>query len=191
MSIYWTYILFSVAQSVYGTADPDSDAFKSADLTKNEVGAFYNLVGFAAAFAMVPLARRFGAGIVHAACLLCGGLAMIFIPQIQEKAWLFVPAIGMGLCWGSIMGNPYIILAKSIPPERVGVYMGVFNMMIVIPMLINAATLPLIYDSVLGGDPRNVLRFGGVLLIFAALSVLWVKEGWRTANVTAPMGAPH
>jgi maltose/moltooligosaccharide transporter len=83
--------------------------------------------------------------------------------------------IGVGLGWASIMGNPYVMLARSIPPERTGVYMGIFNMMIVIPMLIQSVTLPWMYRSFLGGDPGNVLRLAGVLLILAALATLRVK----------------
>ncbi len=74
-----------------------------------------------------------------------------------------------------MMGNPYVILAGSIPPERTGVYMGIFNMMIVIPMLLIAITMPLYYGPLLGGDPRNVLTLCGCLLFAAAASVWWVR----------------
>ena len=84
--------------------------------------------------------------------------------------------IGMGLAWGSIMGNPYVMLADSIPPARAGIYMGIFNMFIVIPMMIQIFTLPLYYRSLLGGDPQNVIRLAGVLLVLAGLSVLMVKS---------------
>ena len=73
------------------------------------------------------------------------------------------------------MGNPYVMLARSIPAERTGVYMGIFNMFIVIPMLIQGLTLPLIYRPLLGGDPRNVLVLAGCLLLLAALATLRVK----------------
>jgi maltose/moltooligosaccharide transporter len=88
---------------------------------------------------------------------------------------LFIPMIGVGLAWASIMGNPYIMLAKSIPPERAGVYMGIFNMFIVIPMLIQAATLPFLYKTFLQSSPNNVIRLAGGLLICAAIAVLFVK----------------
>ena len=100
---------------------------------------------------------------------------MLAMPFISEKAWLFLPAVGVGLGWASIMGNPYIILANSIPPERTGVYMGIFNMMIVTPMLLNAFTMPLYYDSLLASDPRRVLMLAGVLMAIAAVCVLWVR----------------
>ncbi|MES2951776.1 MAG: MFS transporter, partial [Pseudomonadota bacterium] len=86
----------------------------------------------------------------------------------------FVPMVGIGLAWASIMGNPYILLAGCIPPERAGVYMGIFNMFIVIPMLIQMLTLPLYYDALLGGNPDNVIRLAGVLLLCAAVAVLMV-----------------
>jgi maltose/moltooligosaccharide transporter len=81
----------------------------------------------------------------------------------------------VGLAWASIMGNPYVLLAGSIPPERAGVYMGIFNMFIVIPMLIQMVTLPLVYQSLLGGQPDNVIRLAGTLLACAAVAVLFVR----------------
>jgi maltose/moltooligosaccharide transporter len=94
---------------------------------------------------------------------------MLAIPQIHAQAWLFLPAIGVGLGWASIMGNPYVMLARSVPPERTGVYMGIFNMFIVIPMLIVSATLPFMYRSWLQGDPRHVLMLSGVLMLCATV----------------------
>jgi maltose/moltooligosaccharide transporter len=98
------------------------------------------------------------------------------MPQLGQHLALIIPAIGLGLGWASIMGNPYVILAGSIPPERTGVYMGIFNMMIVIPMLINGLTFGWIYRHVLGDDPRNALMFGGGLLLCAAVTMIWVKD---------------
>ena len=100
---------------------------------------------------------------------------MIAIPGITDRTLLFVPMIGVGLAWASIMGNPYVMLAGSIPPERVGVYMGIFNMFIVIPMMIEIFTLPLYYRAWLGGNPENVIRLAGSLLLCAAVAVMFVN----------------
>ena len=100
---------------------------------------------------------------------------MFMIPSIQQQSLLFLPMIGVGLAWASIMGNPYILLAKSIPAERAGVYMGIFNMFIVIPMIIQMLTLPLIYRGLLGNDPRHVIQLAGVFLVIAAALTLRVK----------------
>ena len=97
--------------------------------------------------------------------------------------------VGMGLAWASVMGNPYVLLAGSIPPERAGVYMGIFNMFIVIPMIIQMLTLPLLYDSLLGGKPENVVRLAGVLLGCAAVAVLFVRTPKADAAPAADRAA--
>lgn len=176
MAAYWSYIIYSIGRSVYKTADPATDGFRSAVLANGEMAAFYNFIAFIAAFSLVPFTRRWGPAAVHAVCLTLAGAGMLALPHVQEKSLLFLPAIGVGLGWASIMGNPYVILAGSIPPERTGVYMGIFNMMIVIPMLLLAATLPLYYKALLGADPRNVLTLAGVLMVCAALAVLRARD---------------
>ena len=163
MGIYWTYVTYSIARSVYNTSEPVSDGFRSAVLTNGTMAAFYNAVAFVAALVMMPLIRKMGARKVHAVALVAGGLGMMAIPQMTETSMLFPAAIGVGICWGSIMGTPYVMLASCIPPRRTGVYMGIFNMMIVIPMLLNAATFPFYYEPWLGGDARNALVLAGVI----------------------------
>jgi maltose/moltooligosaccharide transporter len=175
MFCYWQYIMLSVASTIYGTTDPATDGFRDAGLLNGQIGAFYNFIAFIAAFALVPFTRRFGPKVMHSVCLALAGLGMLWIPHIHSSALLFVPMIGIGLAWASIMGNPYVMLAGSIPPERTGVYMGIFNMFIVIPMIIQIFTLPLYYRSLLGGHPGNVIILAGVLMLCAALAVLRVK----------------
>jgi maltose/moltooligosaccharide transporter len=172
---YWQYVMLSIAKTVYGSTDAASEGFRDAGLTNGQIGAFYNFVAFIAAFAMVPLVRRYGAKATHAVCLTLAGLGMLAIPEIHSKALLFIPMIGIGLAWASIMGNPYVLLAGSIPPKRTGVYMGIFNMFIVIPMIIQIFTLPLYYKSLLGANPENVVRLAGALLICAAIATLFVR----------------
>jgi maltose/moltooligosaccharide transporter len=181
MMCYWIYIVPSLAKTMFGTADAASAGFREASLLNGQIGGFYNAVAFVAAFALVPFTRRFGAHISHAVCLVAAGIGMWALPGIQDKAWLFVPMLGVGLAWASIMGNPYVLLAGCIPPERAGVYMGIFNMFIVIPMLLQMLTLPLYYQAWLGGQPDNVIRLAGVLLMAAAVAVLRVP-GAKTSS---------
>ena len=100
---------------------------------------------------------------------------MLAIPQIADPAWLFLPMLGIGLGWASMMGNPYVMLADCIPAERTGIYMGIFNMFIVVPMLIQSVTMPLIYRPLLGGDPRNVLLLAGLFMLCGAAATLRVR----------------
>lgn len=175
MFCYWQYIAFAVSRSLFGTADPASAQFREAALINGQIGGFYNFIAFVGAFALVPFVRRWGAKPVHALCLLASGAAMLSLPAIGERAWLFLPMLGIGIGWASMMGNPYVMLADAIPPERTGIYMGIFNMFIVVPMLIQTVTLPFFYHSLLGGDARNVLLLAGVLMVAGAAATMLVK----------------
>jgi maltose/moltooligosaccharide transporter len=183
MFAYWNYVIYSISLSIYQESNPVSEGFRRAVLTNGEMGGFYNGIAFVAGFLLVPFVRKYGAASMHSICLIAAGAGMLTIPHITEKVWLFVPAIGVGLGWASMMGNPYIILAESIPPERTGVYMGIFNMMIVTPMLINSVTMPLYFNSLLGGDARHVLSLAGVLMVVAAVCVLWTRRNGKSEAV--------
>ncbi|MBI5766719.1 MAG: MFS transporter [Verrucomicrobia bacterium] len=172
---YWQYIVLSLSKTLFGTTDAASAQFREASLINGQIGGFYNAVACVAAFALVPFTRRLGAKPVHAVCLTLAGLGLLWLPAIQSRALLFVPMLGMGLAWASIMGNPYVMLAGCIPAHRTGVYMGIFNMFIVIPMMIQIFTLPLYYRTWLGGDPANVIRLAGALLLCAAAATLFIR----------------
>jgi len=174
MFCYWQYIVLSISTTMFDTTEQSSPGFRDSVLINGQIGGFYNFVAFVAAFAMVPFTNRFGPKVSHSVSLTLAGIGMICIPLIHEQVWLFIPMIGIGIAWASMMGNPYIMLAGSIPKERTGVYMGIFNMFIVIPMMIQIFTLPLYYQTWLSGNPENVIRLAGTLLLLAAIAVLFV-----------------
>jgi maltose/moltooligosaccharide transporter len=179
MFAYWQYITFAVGRSIYGTTDPASALFREATLTTQQAGALYNFVAFVGALALIPVVKRFGARPTHAVCLAASGAAMLMIPGAATPGALFVLMLGIGIGWAGMMGNTYVMLADCIPPERNGIYMGIFNLFIVIPMLIQTLTMPMIYRPLLGGDPRHVLMLGGVLMLAGALATLLVDAGHR------------
>ena len=182
MFCYWEYIPLSLARTLFGAADPHSADFTRAVLINGQIGGFYNFLAFLTALAMLPLARRYGARALHVCSLLAGGIGLLALPQVHSHALLFVPMVGLGIAWASMMGNPYALLADSVPPQRAGVYMGLFNVFIVVPMLLQIITLPLYYNALLRGNPENVIRLAGVLLLAAALLTLRVDRGRRAAT---------
>jgi maltose/moltooligosaccharide transporter len=195
MGWYWQYVSYAIARSLFGTSEAGSEGYRDALLINSQVGAFFNVVSFIAALFMVRYTQRFGAGKVHAFCLVMSGLGMMlmpnltaelvaawwpasmasFMPHLASEYWLLLPAVGVGLGWASIMGNPYVMLARSVPPERTGVYMGIFNMFIVIPLLVGGLIVSQLYNSVFAGDPRHVLMTAGVFMLLAAVATLRVK----------------
>ena len=186
MFAYWQYITFAVGRSLYDTSDPSSAAFREATLTTQQAGALYNFIAFLGALALIPIVRRLGARLVHAICLTASGGAMLMIPGVETTAALFVLMLGIGIGWAGMMGNTYVMLSDVIPAERNGIYMGIFNMFIVIPMLIQTLTMPLFYEPLLGGDPRNVLVLGGVLMIVGAIATMFVDAGRPVPKVMQP-----
>ena len=188
MFCYWQYITLSLSTTFFETTDEKSPGFREAGLITGQIGGFYNFIAFVSAFALVPFTTRLGPKVMHCICLILAGLGMISIPSIHDRVWLFIPMIGVGIAWASMMGNPYVMLAGSIPAERTGVYMGIFNMFIVIPMMIQIFTLTLSYDSLMSGNTENVIRLAGVLLLFAAVSVLFVK--WKRPSDESPIIIP-
>jgi maltose/moltooligosaccharide transporter len=187
--IYWQFVSVSIAKSIYGTTPDNEKLFSQAVAWTGLVNGWYNIVTFMSAFVLVAMAKRYGAKWVHAACLSLAAVGLLIFPHIGNKYLLFVPIIGFGIAWASIMGVPYILAVASIPKERYGVYMGVINMMIVVPMLIETLSFGAIYSNILGSDPTNALMFSGALLAVAALAMLWITQPRGEEEVEPPVEA--
>lgn len=172
----WQYYGITVARHVFGAADDKSELFKQGTEWGGVCFAIYNLVCFLVAFAIPPLAARIGRKGVHIICLICGGLGLLSTFSATNPYHLWIGMVGVGIAWASILSMPYVILAGAIRPERMGVYMGVFNLFIVIPQVVQSFLAPQIYKSVLGGNPLNAVMLGGISMLVAAATVLIVQD---------------
>jgi maltose/moltooligosaccharide transporter len=183
--IYWQFVSISIGKSIYNTTPKDKAVFSKAVAWTGLVNGWYNIITFLSAFVLVGVAKKYGAKWVHSACLTLAAVGLILFPHVHNKWLLFVPIIGFGIAWASIMGVPYILAVAAIPKERYGVYMGVINTMIVIPMLLETVSFGAIYSNLLDGNPTNAMMFAGVLLAIAAVAMLWIKTP-RAAEEEAP-----
>ncbi len=172
----WQYYGIAVARHVFGATDDKSDLFRQGTEWGGVCFAVYNFVCFLVAFAIPPLAAKIGRKGVHVFCLICGGLGLISTYFAVNPYFLWLGMAGVGIAWASILSMPYVILAGSIKPERMGVYMGVFNLFIVIPQVTQNLLTPQIYKSVLGGDALNAVLLGGFSMLVAAVSVFIVRD---------------
>ncbi|MCL4166868.1 UNVERIFIED_CONTAM: hypothetical protein GTU68_019236, partial [Idotea baltica] len=134
MFCYWQYLTSTLSLSLFGTLDQNTDGFKQAQVLTGQLNGTYNIICFMLAFALVPLAYKIGAKGVHFLCLCLGGIGLMLIPSIQITT-IYLYTFGLGIAWASMLAMPYQLLAGSIPKEKTGVYMGIFNMFIVIPMI--------------------------------------------------------
>ena len=174
---YWQNSSKSIALSVWN-ATPKSNpaAYEEAVSWTGLVNGWYNIVTFLTAFALVGFARKYGAKYVHFICLVLAAAGFLAFPHIADKNLLFVAITGFGIGWASMMGIPYLMVVADIPKERYGVYMGIINMMIVIPMIIQSLSFGYILKNFLNNDPRMAISFAGVLLIIASLCTLLITQ---------------
>jgi maltose/moltooligosaccharide transporter len=174
---YWQNSSKSVALSVWN-ASPQSDSklYEEAVSWTGLVNGWYNVVTFLVAFLLVGFAKKMGARNVHFICLLLAALGFLAFPNISDKNLLFVAITGFGIGWASMMGIPYLMIVKDIPASRYGVYMGIINMMIVVPMIIQTLTFGFILEHFLDNDPRKAITFAGILLLLAAFATLLIKS---------------
>jgi maltose/moltooligosaccharide transporter len=175
MMCYWQNNSKSIALSVWDTTPADKIGYGEAVRWNGLVGAFGFVVTFSIAFYLAKLAQKHGAKMVHFGCLLLGAASLLFFPVIQNQYLFFVVIIGYGIAWASMMGIPYLMVVANIPKERYGVYMGIINMMIVIPMIFQNVSFGFILKHFLNNDPRLAITFAGVLLLIGAICTLFIK----------------
>lgn len=179
---YWQNSSKSIALSVWNTTpEKDMSLYGEAVSWTGLVNGWYNVVTFLCAFSLVYFAKKYSPKWVHFGCLLLAAIGFLVFPHIHNKYLLFPAITGFGIGWASMMGIPYLMVVNNIPKERYGVYMGIINMMIVIPMFIQTVTFGYIMKHFLNNDPRSAISFAGVLLILGAIFTLFIKS--TKANV--------
>ncbi len=190
MFVYWQFVATSIGESAFNT-NPDQDRFQEAVGWVGAMNGTYNFVTIFAALGLIAVAARFGAKWIHAAALAGAAVGLIWLSQIGSQYLALVPMILLGIAWASMMGIPYILVASMVPKERTGVYMGIVNMMIVVPMLVETLTFGWIFENLLGSDGTNAIMFAGALLGCGALAMTWVNPPRENEeSPIMPLGAP-
>jgi maltose/moltooligosaccharide transporter len=186
---YWQNSSKSIALSVWKTT-PEQNAtlYEEAVSWTGLVNGWYNIVTFLCAFGLVWFAKKYSPKLVHFGCLILAGIGLLAFPFIENKYFLFPAITGFGIGWASMMGIPYLMVVSKIPKERYGVYMGIINMMIVIPMFIQTITFGFILKYFLNNNPGNAILFAGVFLLIAALLTLLIKTDKSTEEIIMPAG---
>mgnify|MGYP000685745245 CR=1 FL=1 len=173
---YWQNSSKSIALSVWNATPKDNpELYEKAVSWTGLVNGWYNIVTFLSALALAVFAKKYGAKSVHMTCLLLAAAGFFAFPNIENKNLLFFAISGFGIGWASMMGIPYLLVVSDIPKERYGVYMGIINMMIVIPMILQNISFGYILKHFLDNDPRNAITFAGALLAIAAVATAFIK----------------
>lgn len=172
----WIYTTAAVTSVHYGSSDPTSSAYNDGADWVGLLFAFYN--GFAAIAAiLIPwVVRKTSLQISHSINLICGAVGLGAFLWIKDPALLWIPMIGVGIAWASILSLPYALLADSLPSHKMGVYMGMFNFFIVLPQLLAASILGTMLNLFFNGEAIYALATGAASWVIAALYVLTVKN---------------
>jgi maltose/moltooligosaccharide transporter len=171
----WIYTTSAVAAVHFGSSDTGSPAFNDGANWVGVLFAAYNGFAVLAAIAIPPLARRLGLQTAHLINLWIGAAGLISFLFIRDPDWLLLSMLGVGVAWASILSLPYALLADSLPAEKMGIYMGIFNFFIVIPQLVAATILGFLLEKFFGGEPIYALALGGASMIVAGLCTLRVR----------------
>ncbi len=201
--IYWQFATPLIKKTIYGVSEADEQkASQILEMAKNGMkmstydvtwanqishsveiavgqtglmNGTYNIVTMISALILVPFAAKFSLKKVHIACLFGTAIALFALPFIKNEILILVPMILFGIGWAAIMGLPYSMISPDIPSEKRGVYMGIINMMIVIPMLIQTISFGPIFKNLLGNNPVNAILMAGVLFVLASISVSFMN----------------
>ena len=174
--IMWINTTTIVAQRFFGTTDPASAAFQDGGNWVGVLFGVYNGVAAIAALTVLPfLANRFGKVRTHMFGLTCGALGYASFFFIADYHWLILSEIGIGIAWASILAMPYSILASSLPQAKLGIYMGLFNVFVVVPQLLVATVMGSIMKAWFPGEPIWTMAFAAATLLLAAAAMMRVK----------------
>ena len=189
----WMFYGLTTAYKVFGAPSSKSELFDRGTEWGGWMFAIYSIVCFIVAFALPKLAATLGRKATHSLALLLGGLGLLSMYVVSSPNGQYLSMIGVGIAWASILAMPYAILSSSIPPARMGVYMGIFNFFIVIPEIIASFTFGPLIKALFGEGstvaPLYVVMAGGCfMLIAAAVCFFVVKDVGAAAGTAAVEG---
>ena len=178
----WVYTTPAVALKFFGTTDPSSEAFQEAGNWVGILFGVYNAVSALLAMSLPVMAKRFGKKQTHSIALFIGALSLLSFLIFKDSDYLIIPMIGIGIAWASILAMPYAMLANSIPANKMGMYMGLFNMSITIPQIISGITTGIILKYWFNDNPVLCIVMAGVSFLIASGLALLIKENKKLEN---------
>jgi maltose/moltooligosaccharide transporter len=172
----WLYFPVAVAYHVFGAAEPASPRYTAGVAWGGVCFAAYSAVCFAFSFALPALARILGRRLTHSVCLLAGACGLLSVVLIHNQYLLLLSMTGVGIAWASTLAMPYSILSGSLPAEKMGVYMGIFNFFIVIPEILASLGFGWIMNHLLHNNRLAAVVTGGAFMVLAALLMRRVHD---------------
>ena len=172
----WVYTTPAVALKFFGTSDANSVAFQEAGNWVGILFGVYNGISAVLALSLPVLTKKLSKKVTHSIALFIGGISLLSFLFIKDADYLIIPMIGIGIAWASILAMPYAMLANSIPPRKMGMYMGLFNMSITIPQIVSGIFTGLILKYLFADNPILCIVMAGVSFLIASGLSLVIRE---------------
>jgi maltose/moltooligosaccharide transporter len=182
--LMWFYFTPAVANDILGASNTQSPQYAEGVAWGNLCFGFYSAVCFAFSFVLPSLADRYSRRFTHMACLALGALGLLSVSLAPNKYWLLLSMVGVGVAWASILSMPYAMLASTLPPGKLGVYMGIFNFFIVLPEIMATLFFGPFMKHILNNDRIAALVCGGLLLAVASLLCWQIREQKPVVSAT-------
>ena len=185
LGMYCVFLYFppAIAHNLFGAVDETSALYSQGIEWAGLCIAAYNAVCFCSSFLLPKLAAATSRPVAHALCLACGGLGLISLWFVPSPGWVLLPMLGLGVAWSSILSLPYAMLVGSLPAKKGGIYMGIFNMFIVLPEIIISLGLGWIMAHLLNNNRLLAVVLGGVCFLIAIPFTLRVQEAVAPATM--------
>ncbi|WP_246263353.1 MFS transporter [Caulobacter soli] len=182
----WIYTTPAVTARHYGATDPASAAYNQGADWVGVLFAGYNGVAALMALLLPTLVGRIGLRASHALCLALGAVGFLGFVLIDDPALLWLPIVGIGIAWASILSAPYAMLSSAVPPHKMGVYMGIHNLFLVLPQLIAAVVLGPLVGRLFKGEAILALALAAGAFALAAVSALFIRDPGRAPVEPSP-----
>ena len=183
----WLYFPVAVARNVFGAADQSAPSYTVGVEWAGICFGMYSAVCFAFSFFLPLVAKLVGRKWTHSLCLTCGAVGLLSVAFIRDKNLLLLSMVGVGIAWASTLSMPYSVLAASLPENRTGVYMGIFNFFIVLPEIIASLAFGWIMSHLLHNNRLAAVVSGGVFMIVAAVLMQRVEDPGEPLRAMQPI----
>jgi maltose/moltooligosaccharide transporter len=178
----WLYFAPAVARNVFSAPDEKSPLYSEGAEWAGVCFSMYSAVCFAFSWALPAIAAHLGRRGTHALCLMCGAAGLLSVAVIHDRYLLLLSMAGVGIAWASTLAMPYAMLAGAVPPEKTGIYMGIFNFAIVMPEILASLGFGWIMVHILNNNRLAAVVAGGICMIVAAVLLVRVREGAPIAS---------
>ena len=184
MFCLWVYFSPTISGQVFHAHEGTTE-MESSGAWAGFCFAMYNAVCFLFSFVLLRVTKYTGPKMMHAVCLAIGAVGLLSIPIITDKYILLFSMACIGIAWSSILSMPYAMLTPALPPDKLGVMMGIFNLFIVVPQVIASSLLGYIIGMFFGGNPMSAMFIGGISFAIAAITTMLVVT-YKKNNTLRP-----